>query len=129
VFVAILLLVTFAPARTRFDGPMVDRSVPEEMSASQFLASSVPANTTLYMNFNYPVFAYYTGFRIHEMPPAGVGLYKAIEEIPVGGVFVVYRESEGGEPDLHWMDSNPRFQRMREYAGFVVYRCTARGNG
>jgi 4-amino-4-deoxy-L-arabinose transferase-like glycosyltransferase len=129
VLVGTWLILAFVPSCKRFSGPLVDTGVPEEMSASQFLQDSVPANTTLYMNFNYPVFAYYTGFRIHEMPPAGAGLYKAIEEIPVGGVFVVYRESEGGEPDLHWMDSNPRFQSMREYSGFVIYRCTTRSDG
>ncbi|MBB5057299.1 4-amino-4-deoxy-L-arabinose transferase-like glycosyltransferase [Granulicella aggregans] len=129
VVVVALLMLTFVQSSKRFGGRMIDLNVPEEMSASQFLQDSVPASTALYMNFNYPVFAYYTGFRIHEMPPAGADLYKAIKEIPAGGVFIVYRESEGGEPDLRWMDSNTRFQRMRDYSGFVVYRCTAHGGG
>ena len=120
---AVLLILTFLPIRKRFTSPFIDRSVPEEMSASQFLLNSVPSDTTLYMNFNYPAFAYYTGFRINELPVVGDALYKAIDQIPTGEVFIVYRETEGGEPDVNWVDSNPRFERLREYSTFVVYRC------
>ncbi len=121
--VAAGLIFTFLPLRERFSQPFVERSVPDEMLAAQFLESAVPPATTLYMNFNYPAFAYYTSCAIHELHATGPALLDAIEHIPAGGVLVVYRKTdEVWEPDIEWVDANPHFQRMREFSTFVLYR-------
>jgi hypothetical protein len=123
VLVAALLAFSFLPIRERFRGPFIDPGIPEEMLASQFLQSALEPGTTLYMNFNYPAFAFYTSYRIHVLPAVGPGLYNAIEQIPPGGVLVVYRKTdEVREPDLDWVNANPRFQRIRDYSGFVIFR-------
>jgi hypothetical protein len=93
------------------------------MLAAQFLESAVPSATNLYMNFNYPAFAYYTSCTIHELHATGPALLDAIEQIPPGGVLVVYRKTdEVWEPDIEWVDANPQFQRMREFSTIVLYR-------
>lgn len=121
---AALLVFTFLPLRLRFSNPFIDRGEPQELLASQFLQSTVPPGTGLYMNFNFPAFAFYTNFPIHELPAVGPALYDGIARIPPGGVLIVYRKSEGEvwAPDLDWMDANPRFQRLRDFSTFVVYR-------
>jgi hypothetical protein len=57
----------------------------------------------------------------------GPALYDDIEHIPPGGVLIVYREAEGEvwAPDLGWMDANPKFQRLRDFSTFLVYRRVA----
>jgi 4-amino-4-deoxy-L-arabinose transferase-like glycosyltransferase len=121
--VAVLLAFTFLPIRDRFSGPFIDTATPEEMLASQFLQSAVPPGTVLYMNFNYPAFAFFTSYRIHELPAVGPALYSAIEQIPPGGVLIVYRKtSEIWEPDIDWVNGNRQFQRIRDYSGFAIFR-------
>jgi hypothetical protein len=93
------------------------------MLATDFLRSAIPADATLYMNFNYPAFAYYSSYRIHVLPAYGPALYRGIQHIPSGGVLVVYRKTdEVREPDLERVDANPHFQRLRDFSTFVVYR-------
>jgi hypothetical protein len=122
VIVGALLVVCFLPLRERFGEHFIDRNVQEEMLASVYLQTAVPPETVLYMNFNYPAFAYYTNYQIHELPAVGAALYSDIQQIPAGGVLVVYRETEGGEPDLRWVDANPHFERMRDFTTLVVFR-------
>ncbi len=108
----------------RFSEPFVNGDVPDEMLASQFLQTAVPPGTMLYMNFNYPAFAYYTDLKIHEMGGIfGPALYDTIQQIPPGALLVVYRKTdEVWEPGIDWVDANPRFQRMREFSTLVLYR-------
>lgn len=125
---AAFLVFTFVPLRERFRGPFINHDNPEEMLASQFLQSGLPPGTTLYMNFNYPAFAFYTDFLIHELPAVGPALYHEIELIPLGGVLIVYRKTdEVWEPDIEWVNANPKFQRLRDFSTFVVYRRLTEG--
>ena len=124
--VAALLAFTFLPLRERFSRPFIDPGNQEEMLASQFLQASLPPGTILYMNFNYPVFAFYTNYRIHELPAVGPALYSDIEQIPPGGVLIVYRKSdEVWAPDIEWVNANSKFQRMRDFSTFAIYRRVA----
>ena len=125
--VVLLLVFTFLPDRERLNEPFIHPGAPQEMLASEFLQSDLPNTTDLYMNFNFPAFAFYTNCRIHELPSAGPALYDDIEHIPPGAVLIVYRESEGEvwAPDLEWMDANPKFQRMRDFSTFLIYRRVA----
>jgi 4-amino-4-deoxy-L-arabinose transferase-like glycosyltransferase len=120
---AALLAFTFLPIRNRFTGPFIDPRTPEEMLASQFLQSALPPATVLYMSFNYPAFAFYTNYRIHELSAVGPDLYNAIQQIPPGGVLIVYRKTdEVWEPDIDWVNANPRFERIRDYNTFAIFR-------
>ncbi|MGA3132132.1 MAG: glycosyltransferase family 39 protein [Terracidiphilus sp.] len=122
--VAALLVFTFLPARERLSESFIDPGAPQEELASEFLQSSFPSGTGLYMNFNYPAFGFYTNSPIHELPADGAALYQDISNIPPGGLLIVYRESEGEvwAPDIAWMDANPNFQRLRDFSTFVIYR-------
>ena len=121
--VAAFLAFTFLPLRERFSHAFIDPGTPEEMLASQLLQSGLAPGTILYMNFNYPAFAFYTSYRIHELPAVGPALYSDIEQIPPGGVLIVYRKTdEVWEPDIEWVNADPKFQRMRDFSTFVIYR-------
>ncbi len=121
--VAAFLVFTFVPLQERFRSPFIDPDNPEEILASQFLQSGLPPGTILYMNFNYPAFAFFTNYPIHELPAVGPALYKQIEQIPPGGVLIVYRKNdEVWEPDIEWVNANPKFQRLRDFSAFVIYR-------
>jgi 4-amino-4-deoxy-L-arabinose transferase-like glycosyltransferase len=121
--VAALLILAFLPLQERFRGPFIRPDNPEEMLASQFLQSALPSESTLYMNFNYPAFAFYTDCPIHELPAVGPPLYNEIEHIPPGGVLIVYRKTdEVWEPDIEWVNANRKFQRLRDFSTFVIYR-------
>jgi 4-amino-4-deoxy-L-arabinose transferase-like glycosyltransferase len=121
--VTAFLVFTFFPLRERFSLPFVDPATPEEVVASQFLQTDLPPGTILYMSFNYPAFAFYTSYRIHELSAVGPALYSDIEQIPPGEVLIVYRKTdEVWEPDIDWVNANPKFQRMRDFSTFVIYR-------
>jgi hypothetical protein len=121
--VAAFLFCTFLPLRERFSRPFIDHGDPVEMLASQYLQTGLPSGTVLYMSFNYPAFAFYTTYRIHELSAVGPALYNDIEQIPPGDVLIVYRKTdEVWEPDIEWVDANPKFQRMRDFSTFVIYR-------
>jgi 4-amino-4-deoxy-L-arabinose transferase-like glycosyltransferase len=124
--VAAFLFFTFLPLRERFSRPFIDPGKPVEMLASQYLQTCLPPGTILYMSFNYPAFAFYTTYRIHELSAVGPALYNDIEQIPPGGVLIVYRKTdEVWEPDIDWVDANPKFRRVRDFSAFVIYRRVA----
>ena len=123
VLLGTVLLLTFLPLRERLSEPFLNLASPDEELASSFLESSVPANTTLYMSFNYPAFAFYTNFRIHELANVGPALYRDMTEVPSGQVLIVYREAEDvSQSDVAWVGANPNFKRMRDYKSLVIFR-------
>ncbi len=120
------LIYTFLPARERFESPVVDDEVSEEMRVSDFLNRNVPPTTVLYSNFNYPVFAYYTNLRVHRLWERGAALYDALDRLPDDGILIAYKASDV-TPGLRldWLDSNSHFRRLREFPSLMVYKyCT-----
>ncbi len=121
--VAVALLLVFLPLRERFSTPFINRGVPDEELASRLLQSSVPAGASLWMSFNYPVFAFYTNFSIHELSDVGPALYEDMKQVPPGDVLIVYREAEdSSQSDTAWVDASRMFKRIGEYPSLVVYQ-------
>jgi 4-amino-4-deoxy-L-arabinose transferase-like glycosyltransferase len=120
------LAYTFLPVRQRFESPFFDNEVGEDVEVSDFLNHSVSANTVLYSNFNYPVFAYYTNLPVHRLPESGPALYDALNHLPGDGIMIAYRANEDiADPRLEWLDSNPHFRRFREFPSLVLYEYRA----
>lgn len=123
---SVILVLTFLPLWSRVSEPFLNSTSPDEELASSFLESAVPANTSLYMSFNYPAFAYYSNFRIHELSSTGPALYRDMAEIPPGEVLIVYREAEEpSQSDIAWVDANPKFRRIGDYPSFAIFRSVA----
>ncbi len=110
------------PSLSRLDGPFVVPDRPDEMTASAFLESSFTAATPLYMNFNYPAFAYFTKSRIEVLPIGGPEVYRAIEAIPGGGILIAYRQNESGDPKIPLLNQSPSLEVLKEYPTLVIYR-------
>jgi len=120
---SVWLGLTVLPLRALFHTPFIDRRVPDEELAGKLLSATLPPATTLYMSFNYPTLAYYTNFRIHELPDVGPALYRDMESVPAGEVLVVYRDAENpSQSDIAWCDSSHLFARIASYPSLVAYR-------
>ena len=116
------LVYTFLPVRQRFEAPFVNHEVSEEMQVSDFLSHSVPPDTVLYSNFNYPVFAWYTNLRVYRLSESGPDLYDELNRLPDDGIVIAYKENdEIQDPRLEWLDANPHFRRFREFPSMVLY--------
>ena len=116
------MVVALLPSASRFDGRFVVHDHSEEMDASAFLESRFPSETSIYMNFNYPAFAYFTNYEINELPIGGPEVYRAIDEIPQGGVIVAYRKNESGDPKIELLNQDLKIERVKEYSTLVIYR-------
>ena len=116
------MVVTLLPSASQFASSFVVEDRPVEMDASTFLESRFPPETPVYMNFNYPAFAYFTNYKINELPIGGPQVYRAIDEIPQGGVLIAYRENESGDPKIELLNQDPNFEVVREYSTLVIYR-------
>lgn len=116
------MIAALLPSATRLTGPLVVPNHPEEMEASSFLESRFPRGTQLYMNFNYPAFAYGTGLGINILPIGGPEVYRAIRGIPQGGILIAYRANESGEPKIDLLNRDAGLQLIKEYDTLVIYR-------
>lgn len=116
------MTVSLLPSASRFEGRFVVPDHPEEMEASTFLQSKYSSDTPLYMNFNYPAFAYFTHYPIEELPIGGAEVYQAIDAIPEGGLLIAYRENESGDPKIEVLNHDPKFKVVKEYATLVIYQ-------
>jgi Dolichyl-phosphate-mannose-protein mannosyltransferase/Alg9-like mannosyltransferase family len=115
------MIVTFFPSSSRFAGPFVVPDHPDEMEASAFLETEFPSGTSVYMNFNYPAFAYFTNYEMNVLPIGGPEVYKAIDAIPEGGILIAYRQNESGDPKIEVLNQDPKFRVVREYDTLVIY--------
>jgi hypothetical protein len=113
------------PSLTRFDGPFVVPDHPEEMDASTFLESRFPSAGSIYMNFNYPAFAYFTNYKIAILPIGGPEVYRAIHAIPADGILIAYRENESGDPKIEKLNRDSNLVVVKEYKTLVIYRRVA----
>ena len=116
------MVLALLPSAARFDGDFVVPDHPDEMEASAFMVSRFPPDTPLYMNFNYPAFAYFTNYKIHELPIGGPEVYQAIDKIPTDGILIAYRENESGAPKIEALNQDLNFTVLKEYGTLVVYR-------
>ncbi|HEV2618428.1 MAG TPA: hypothetical protein VGU23_00650 [Acidobacteriaceae bacterium] len=119
------MIYTLAPLRQRMRGDLIDRSVSEEMTVSEFLNQEVPPGAVLYTNMNYPDFGYYTSLPIEPLPESGAELYKELGTLSSGDLLIAYKTLDDGtaaEPSISWIDSNPRFQRFKEFPSLIVYK-------
>jgi hypothetical protein len=116
------IVASVYPSLSRFDGPFVVPDHPDEMEASAFLESKFPAAGRLYMNFNYPAFAYFTNYAIDVLPIGGPEVYRAIDAIPAGGIVVAYRQNESGDPKIETLDQDANLEMVKAYGTLVIYR-------
>jgi 4-amino-4-deoxy-L-arabinose transferase-like glycosyltransferase len=122
---AAAMIYTFLPLRERLRGNFIDDSVSEEMTVSAFLNRSVPAGTVLHTNMNYPDFGYYTNLPIEPLPESGPKLYKDLGQLSNGDLLIAYKILDDGttpEPSMSWIDSNPSFQRLKEFPSLILYK-------
>ncbi|MGH9522064.1 MAG: ArnT family glycosyltransferase, partial [Terriglobales bacterium] len=68
---------TCAPAFARLRDPFISSYVSEEAAASDYLKGIAAPSAALYVNFNYPVFAYYTGLPTHVNLEQGGSFYNS----------------------------------------------------
>jgi hypothetical protein len=124
VVLAGLLCYDFWPDWHRFEGGLVDHTVSEEMRLSVYLTQTLPPDTIVYTNLNYPNFGYYTNFEIDALQEDGPELYEELNDLPKDGILIAYKVFEGRapEPPIAWLDANPHFTRVREFKTVVVYR-------
>lgn len=116
------MVAALLPSASRFGDPFIDPGRPEELDASLYLNARLPESTPLYMNFNYPAFAYFTRFPMHELPIGGPELYQAVDAIPSGGILIAYREDESGDPKIDVLNRDPALAVVKEYPSLVIYR-------
>ncbi len=118
------LLLVFWPDRHIFNSSFFDHKVSEEMTVAEFLNRSVPSTTVLYINQNYPDFAYYTNFKVEELSHDGPDLYAELNDLPQNGILVAYRKDDDGSPigpEFAWVDANPHFQKLKEFPKLILY--------
>jgi Dolichyl-phosphate-mannose-protein mannosyltransferase len=116
------MAITLLPSASRFDGPFVVPDHPEEMQASSFLESRFAPAMLVYMNFNYPAFAYFTNYKINVLPIGGPEVYRAIDEIPEGAILIAYRKNESGDPKIEILNQDRNFEVLKEYSTLVIFR-------
>ena len=123
---AAAMIVACWPTLHRLRSSFVDSSVSDEMLIARSMRETLPPDTVLHANANYPDFAYYSGMTVNPLPETGNALYAALDRLPAGDVLIAYKAAdEGGsppEPPISYLDSNPRFTRLREFPTVVLYR-------
>jgi 4-amino-4-deoxy-L-arabinose transferase-like glycosyltransferase len=113
---------SFAPIVTKFKSPLIEPYISEEKRAADYL-NEVDAKRpgALYLNYNYPVFAYYTNLPIRILVEEGMDFYRDFPgNMPSDGYLILYKDLQK-EPRPIWADVNPHFRRLREYPSLVVY--------
>ncbi len=120
------LVYSFLPVREHFQSPLIDPDISEEMQVSDFLSRNMPPRTVLYTNFNYPVFAYYTGLPIQPLLVYDPAFYQDLSrQMPVDGILIAYKDLNE-DPRVEWLDSNPHFRRFKEFPTLLVYKYRVR---
>lgn len=126
VVLAGVLVYSFLPVRERFQSLLIDPDISEEMQVSDFLSRNIPPRTVLYTNFNYPVFAYYTGLPIQPLLVRNPTFYQNLSrQMPADGILIAYKDLNE-DPRVEWLDSNPHFRRFREFPSLLVYEYRVR---
>jgi hypothetical protein len=98
------------------------------MRVSEYLNQTFPPATILYSNLEYPTFAYYTNFKVQDLPEAGDDLYWSLNHLPADGVLIAYKRYPEYNPPLPtpaWLDGNPHFRRLQEFPTMVLYQYRA----
>src|SRR5260370_1705467 len=98
------------------------------MQVSDFWSRDMPRSTVLYTNFNYPVFAYYTGLPIQPLLVRDPTFYQDLSrQMPADGILIAYKDLNE-DPRVEWLDSNPHFRRFKEFPSLLVYEYRVRAD-
>jgi 4-amino-4-deoxy-L-arabinose transferase-like glycosyltransferase len=123
--VAVLLLCmgyNFAPSLRTFGRPFIEPYISEEKRAADYLnQQSGNKDELLYLNYNYPVFAYYTQLPIRVLQEEDMSFYQRFPwNMPSDGYLIIYKNLKK-QPRPIWADVNRHFRRLREFPSLVVY--------
>lgn len=124
---ALLLVVLLVPASSealsRLRGPAFNRQVTEPVAHSRFLVSLRRPGAVIYANHDYPVYAYYTGMPTIVVPGDESFYVAAAEAMKEKGFFIHYKQI-GKQPRRGWLESQPKFRKIREGREVAVYEFT-----
>jgi hypothetical protein len=123
VLLAGALACAFLPTIQLLRTPFFDDDVTDQLEISDFLNKNLPPSAVLYTKVDYPVYAYYTNFKVVPIFGTGDDVCDTLDHLPEDGVFIAYKENdaEGDGPRLNWLDANPRFRRLRDYPSIALY--------
>lgn len=121
VLLALAMVYTFLPTAQRFREPFIEPWISEEKKVADFLSQQATEASILYANFNYPVFAYYTGLPTHVIASHDMSFYEAFPaNMPQDGYVILY-PNVGVQPVPTWADVDPHFRRLQEFPSLAVY--------
>jgi 4-amino-4-deoxy-L-arabinose transferase-like glycosyltransferase len=129
VALAVILCIGFWPDHQRFSGGFIYHKVSEEMRVSEYMNHNLPPATILYSNLEYPTFAYYTNFKVQDLPEDSGDLFWSLNHLPADGVLIAYTHYPGYYPPLPtpaWLDANPHFRRLQEFPSMILYQYRAK---
>ncbi len=119
----LLLFFSFADSFSTLNEPFVNPDITtEEFKVSQFIKElDLPADTIIYANHNWPVFAYYISYRTVRLEPADGDFYKEFPaNMEKSGIIIVYRDFLN--PTTDWLDARQEFNKIEEFDGVIIYR-------
>jgi 4-amino-4-deoxy-L-arabinose transferase-like glycosyltransferase len=122
--VAALLVAMMVPSArevgSRLRGPYVNYAVSDAVEASRYLTSLKQPKAPIYTNHDYPVYAYYTGMPIVVIPGDQSFYSDYARQMTRKGFLIIYPDT-GKQPTQQWLDSQPRFRRLRVGSETVLY--------
>ena len=122
----VLCAASFSPSFSRLGEPLYSKTTSDEyLIAQQIRSLQLPQGSVLYTNFNYPVFAYYTGIKTVWVP--GSGPQDFYDKFPGnmskgGGILVVYDGALKYGPATEWLDGRKEFTKALALNSIFVYK-------
>ncbi len=118
---ALAMAYSFAPTIERFRSPLIEPYISDEKQAADYLNQHARQPGVLYINFNAPVFGYYTRLPIRMLLEEDKSFYNVFpNNMPSDGYVILYKEVQK-EPRPVWADQNPHFRRLQEFPSLVIY--------
>jgi 4-amino-4-deoxy-L-arabinose transferase-like glycosyltransferase len=122
-FIGIMILLFIFSSYSSFSRmsePLINTYQTDEMKISKFISNKYHLNT-IYTNHNYPVFAYYTGFKTIKLEYQNELFYSTYkDEMKENGLIIIYNDTNK-EPNLNWLLNNSEFNYIDNFNEIFIF--------
>ncbi len=121
-FVIVLFsVISFSPSFARLNEPFINMGKSEEVMASEFIRDNIPQDYVIYANSNYPIFGYYTRYKLQPLWIWDDSFFENYREtMTEDGIVIVYKDRK--YPGTVWAENAPETSKIEEYTDFIIYR-------
>ena len=123
-----MIILIFAGSYVAYYGPFISQHETDVQKIASYLQSNNLTKEKLYVNDQYPVFAYYADMNVTILPQSDGWFYQAYYETNPQKGLIAIENKTGIEPGIGWALNNSNLSLIDSEGSYFFFNITPKNN-